>query len=383
MKSQIKERQFDFVLLIFIVVLLGAGILMLSSSSFVRGSYISDDAMFFMRHQILLGAGGFVAMILISFVNYRLYKRLAGYILLGAITFNYLTIIIGTVRNDAQRWLKVGGITFQPSELLKVALIIYIAAVLSDEKWGESSKSWTGFLTLLLPIGVSLLAVVLQKHMSATIIILVICFALLAFGGVKWYMFASIIAGGTGAFFLVKKIKPDLFEHVQTRLDVYKATVFGNTGAIPEGIGEEAVSQIRNSILAIGSGGMWGLGFGKSIQKYSYLPEAYTDFIFAITAEELGFAGVVAILLVYAFFFMRGFKVAIHAEDKFGMLIAAGIMIMMVLQTILNISVVSALIPVTGVSLPLFSYGGTSIVVVLGSLGILLNIARHSRYPKL
>ena len=159
--------------------------------------------------------------------------------------------------------------------------------------------------------------------------------------------------------------------------------MFGNTGAIPEGIGEEAVSQIRNSILAIGSGGMWGLGFGKSIQKYSYLPEAYTDFIFAITAEELGFAGVVAILLVYAFFFMRGFKVAIHAEDKFGMLIAAGIMIMMVLQTILNISVVSALIPVTGVSLPLFSYGGTSIVVVLGSLGILLNIARHSRYPKL
>ena len=152
---------------------------------------------------------------------------------------------------------------------------------------------------------------------------------------------------------------------------------------MPEGVSEEAMSQIRNSILAIGSGGMWGLGFGRSIQKYSYLPEAYNDFIFAITAEDLGFAGVLAIILVYGLFFARGFKVACHSGDKFGTLLAAGIMTMMALQTILNVAVVSALIPVTGVSLPFFSYGGSAILIILASMGVLLNIAKQSNYPKL
>ncbi len=382
MRSNIKNRQFDFVLLILIIVLSGAGILMLSSSSFVRGSYLSDDSTHFMTRQLLYLAIGLGVMIALCFVNYKIFKRLAGYLLMIALALNYLTAFMGQVRNDAQRWLKIGPISFQPSEALKIGLILYIAAVLSDEKWGEKSKSWTGILTLLLPIGVSLLAVVLQKHMSATIIITFICLAVMIYGGVKLRLFGVIAGGGAALVLAVMKIKPDLFEHIGARITVYGATVFGNTTTIPEGMTEEGLSQIHNSILAIGSGGMWGLGFGKSIQKYSYLPEAYNDFIFAITAEELGFAGVVLILLVFAIFFVRGFKVSIHAGDTFGTLVSAGIMTMVALQTILNIAVVSALIPVTGVSLPFFSYGGSAIIILLGSMGILLNIARQSDYPK-
>ncbi|MBP5312322.1 MAG: cell division protein FtsW [Clostridia bacterium] len=382
MKSQIKHKQFDFILLILIIMLLGTGILMLGSSSFVRGSYLSDDSMHFMRHQAIYALGGVAVMIALSFVDYKIYKRFAGYILIVALGLNYATALIGQVRNDAQRWLKIGGFSFQPSEALKIALIIYLASVLSDTKWGEKSEKWFGLVSLVLPIGASLLAVVLQKHMSATIIIGLICVAVMLFGGVRWYVFGTIIGSGAAGVLLISKIKPDLFEHVGNRFEVYAATVFGNTTTIPEGMTEEALSQIHNSILAIGSGGLWGLGFGKSIQKYSYLPEAYNDFIFAITAEELGFAGVAAILLIFGLFFARGFKAALHCEEKFGTLIAAGIMTMMALQTVLNIAVVSALIPVTGVSMPFFSYGGSSVIIILACMGILLNIAKQSNYSK-
>ncbi|MCR5693365.1 MAG: putative lipid II flippase FtsW [Clostridia bacterium] len=382
MKSQIKHKQFDFILLILIIMLLGTGILMLGSSSFVRGSYLSDDSMHFMRNQAIYALGGVAVMIALSFVDYKIYKRFAGYILIVALGLNYATALIGQVRNDAQRWLKIGGFSFQPSEALKIALIIYLASVLSDTKWGEKSEKWFGLVSLVLPIGASLLAVVLQKHMSATIIIGLICVAVMLFGGVRWYVFGTIIGSGAAGVLLISKIKPDLFEHVGNRFEVYAATVFGNTTTIPEGMTEEALSQIHNSILAIGSGGLWGLGFGKSIQKYSYLPEAYNDFIFAITAEELGFAGVAAILLIFGLFFARGFKAALHCEEKFGTLIAAGIMTMMALQTVLNIAVVSALIPVTGVSMPFFSYGGSSVVIILACMGILLNIAKQSNYSK-
>ncbi|MBO4261749.1 MAG: cell division protein FtsW [Clostridia bacterium] len=383
MKSQIQNQQFDFVLLILIVVILGAGILMLGSSSFVRGSYLSDDTMHFMRNQFIFAVLGSVIMIGVSFVNYRFYKRISGYFLIFALGINYLTALVGQVRNDAQRWLKVGSFSFQPSEILKIALIFYLAATLSDEKWGEKSKGWAGILTLLLPTVASLLAVVLQKHISATIIISLICTAIMAYGGVRWYVFLTVIGGGSALLGLVVLIKPDLIEHLSARFAVYFATFMGNTSKVPEGVSEEALSQIHNSILAIGSGGVWGLGFGKSIQKYSYLPEAYNDFIFAITAEELGFFGVLAIIIVYGLFFARGFKVAAHSGDRFGTLLSAGIMTMMALQTILNMAVVSALIPVTGVSLPFFSYGGSAILIILAAMGVLLNIAKQSNYPKI
>ena len=262
MKSQIQNKQFDFVLLILIVVILGAGILMLGSSSFVRGSYLSDDTMHFMRNQFIFAVLGSVIMIGVSFVNYRFYKRISGYFLIFALGINYLTALVGQVRNDAQRWLKVGSFSFQPSEILKIALIFYLAATLSDEKWGEKSKGWAGILTLLLPTVASLLAVVLQKHISATIIISLICIAIMAYGGVRWYVFLTVIGGGSALLGLVVLIKPDLIEHLSARFAVYFATFMGNTSKVPEGVSEEALSQIHNSILAIGSGGVWGLGFG-------------------------------------------------------------------------------------------------------------------------
>lgn len=382
MKTGFKNRRFDFILLFFILTLLGIGVMMMSSSSFVRAGYLKGDAAFFMLSQFKYAILGIVVMIAASFVDYKIYKRFAGIFLAVVIVLNVVTAFFGATRNDATRWFQLGPISFQPSEFLKVALILYLASVLSDEKLGEKSKGWFGFISVVAPFGMALLSVLLQKHASATIIIALIGLTLMLIAGMKWYVYGiSALAGGLGVA-AISLIKPDLFEHVANRLNVYRATVFGNTSANPEGLSPEAMSQIKNSLWAIGSGGLTGAGIGKSVQKYSYLPEAYNDFIFAITAEEIGFLGVTVIIILYALLIIRGFKVSYSCPDSFGSLVSAGIVMMITIQVIFNLSVVSALIPVTGVGLPFFSFGGSAIVIVLGSMGVLLNIAKQSDYAK-
>ena len=382
MKAGFKNRRFDFILLFLILTLLGIGVMMMASSSFVRASYLKNDSAFLMLSQFRYAILGVVVMIGASFIDYKIYKRFAGLFLVVVVGLNVFTAFFGATRNDATRWFKLGPVSFQPSEFLKLAVILYLAATLSDEKLGEKSKGWFGFISVVAPFGVALLSVLLQKHASATIIIALIGLTLMLIAGMKWYIYGiSAVAGGlaVGALWL---IKGDLFEHIGNRLNVYLATVFGNTSANPEGLSPEAMSQIKNSLWAIGSGGLAGAGIGKSVQKYSYLPEAYNDFIFAITAEELGFLGVTVIILLYALLIIRGFKASYSCPDSFGSLLSAGIVMMITVQMIFNLSVVSALIPVTGVGLPFFSFGGSAIVIVLGSMGVLLNVAKQSEYAK-
>ncbi len=381
MRTDFEKKHFDWFLLITILALLGIGLAMCTSASFIRSSYQSS-AETLMRKQALAAGIGLVMMIVLSKIDYRFYKRFAGIALFVATALNVFVAFSGAEENGAKRWFAIGGHNlFQPSELMKVTIILYLSAILSDKEFAKKSKGFEGLVTVIFPFAVGVGSVLLQKHTSATIIILVIGVVIMFFAGVTWRIWVSCIAGGGVLMGVVLMIKPDLFSHVTSRFTTYSHTFLGIINE--EGLDEEILTQIQNSLWAIGSGGLTGRGFGNSIQKYSYLPECYNDFIFAIVAEELGFLGVVLIIGLFATLILRGLKVAAKTEDGFGSLMATGIVTMIAIQMILNLSVVSCLIPVTGVSLPFFSYGGTSLVVILAAMGILLNIASQADYSKL
>lgn len=378
MKAEFRKYQFDYLLLYYILALLGLGTLMVASASYVKSSYLSStsDAYTIMFQQFTYAVVGIAAMIGASFVDYRIYKKFAVAIFGAVLVLMWLTPFIGAERNGARRWINLKVVEFQPSELMKIALVIYIAAVLSDKKWGKRSMGLTGIFTIMLPIGLVFGSLALQKHTSGIVIMGAIGVAMMFFGGIRMSLFLTTLGAGAGAaagmiFF---------YPHARERLQTYLSTAFGNTGSNIDT--SDDGYQIQNSLRAIGSGGLFGKGYGQSIQKYLYLPESYNDFIFAIIAEELGFVGVVIVIVLFILLISRGYKVAAYCRDKFGALLAAGIITIIALQTAMNISVVSGVIPVTGVALPFFSYGGTSLVMIMGAMGVLLNIAKQSDYIK-
>lgn len=381
MRTDLEKKHFDWILLIIILVLLGIGLSMCASASFVRSTYQNREATRLIQKQLLAAGLGLVALIVTSVIPYKFYKKVSGIVLLVVTALNFYTAVAGAEENGATRWFRIGSRNlFQPSELMKVAIILFVASMLSDEKFGEKAKGFQGLLTVIFPVGIAALSVLAQKHTSATAIVLLLAVSILFFGGFKKRVWVICIISAVFVLGLVTLVKPDLFSHIQARIDVYGHTFLGIVN--PEGVPEEYLDQIQNSLWAIGSGGLFGRGFGNSIQKYAYLPECYNDFIFAIVAEELGFVGVVLIIVLFAMLVLRGIKVSTYAEDKFGSLLAVGFTTMIAVQVFLNLSVVSCLIPVTGVSLPFFSYGGTSIAVILGSMGILLNVAKQANYSK-
>lgn len=378
MKAEFRKYQFDYILLYYILALLGFGTLMVASASYVKSSYLSSssDAYTIMIHQFTYAVAGIAVMIGVSFIDYRIYKKIAALFFAATLVLMYLTPFIGDERNGAKRWIDLKIIDFQPSELMKIALVIYIAAVLSDVRWGKKSMGLWGVLTIMVPVGLTFGSLVLQKHTSGIVIMGAITVAMMFFGGIRPALFLTTLGAGTGAAAGMVLFYP----HARQRVMSYLSTAFGNTAENIDAGGDEY--QIQNSLRAIGSGGFFGRGYGKSIQKYLYLPESYNDFIFAIIAEELGFAGVVVVIALFVLLVSRGYKVAAYSRDKFASLLAAGIASVIALQAAMNISVVSGVIPVTGVALPFFSYGGTSLIMIMGSMGILLNIAKQSEYVK-
>lgn len=384
MRTDFEKKRFDWFLFIIILFLLGLGLAMCASSSFVRSSYQAKDsvAQSLMIKQFGAAGLGLVAMIFFSTVSYKFWKRFAGVAFFVALALNFFTAFFGAEENGAKRWFAIAGHNiFQPSEVMKIAVILYFAAILSDKDFGKISRTPNGIITLFCPLGLALLSVLAQKHTSATIIIALIAFVMILFTSLTRSFKIVIVILFAAVIVAVLIFKDVLFDHVKIRLMVYEHTHFGIINA--EGVPEAYLDQIQNSIWAIGSGGFFGKGFGNSIQKYSYLPESYNDFIFAVVAEELGFFGVVLIILLFATLILRGIKIASHADDDFGMFLAIGFVSMIAIQTFLNLSVVSALIPVTGISLPFFSYGGTAMLIVLSMMGILLNIASQADYSKI
>jgi len=275
--------------------------------------------------------------------------------------------------DGAKRWINLGFISFQPSEIAKIGLIIFYASLLTKnrERIGEM---WGGFfypLMFILPIIAILVGI--QNHLSATILIVLIVAIMMLMAGSKLRYFltfgtAGVVAGASALFLYAKLTGKGMFRITRliTFLDPF-ADVLGDGW------------QVVQSLYAIGTGGLFGVGLGNSTQKYSYIPEAHNDFIFSILAEELGFLGCIFVIILFALFIWRGILIAIKAPDMFGSLIAVGITSMVGLQAIINIAVVTSSMPNTGMPLPFFSYGGTSLLILMASVGILLNISRTSK----
>jgi len=340
---------------------------MVYSSSNVWADYKYGDTLFFVKRQLLFAGVGIIAMYFIMNIPYSIWKKYATIIL--SICFILLIIVkipgIGIVRGGAQSWIGVGSFSIQPSEFMKLGLIIFLAAYLSDhQKHITSFKK--GFFPSLLLVFVAFGLIMLQPDLGTGVVLVLTCCMLIFVAGARISHFIGLsFLGIVGFTFLI----------LSAPYRIKRITAFLNPWDDPLGDG----FQIIQSLYAIGPGGLMGVGLGNSLQKYFYLPEPQTDFIFSILGEELGFIGGTATIFIFGLLLWRGVKIALSAPDQFGSFVALGIVAMLTIQVMINISVVIGLIPVTGITLPFLSYGGSSLTLTLCSVGILLNISRYSR----
>ncbi len=354
----------DYALLIITLLLLCTGLIMLLSASAPTSLSESGNSYKYVVKQGIMTLAGLFAMIVLSKIDYRIFRRFKWIIYVGLIILLVLVGLVGTNAGGARRWINILGFSFQPSEFAKVGFIIFYAAILSDMKEKNKIKKLVpGFLfplIFLVPIVISIY--ILQNHFSATFIIVAItCVQMFVAGSCFRYFLGTGALGVTGILGLLLKKSTEKstgdesfrFSRIQTWLNIDSASLTG------EGW------QINQSLYAIGSGGLFGVGLGNSKQKYLYLPEPQNDFIFAVLAEELGFVGCVFVIVLFMFFIWRGIVISIKAEDNFGTLIAIGITTMIGLQALINIAVVTNTIPVTGMPLPFFSYGGSAMLADL------------------
>lgn len=340
---------------------------MVYSSSNVWAEYKYDDQWFFLKRQILFAGTGVVAMFFIMLIPYGQWKKYSKVILLLCFVLLLVVLIpgIGIVRGGARSWIGVGAFSIQPSEFMKLGLIIFLAATLATyQKYITSFKK--GFLPLTLLIFTAFGLIMLQPDLGTGLVLVVTCMLMVFVAGARLtHFFGLAFVGFLGFVFLI----------ISAPYRIKRITAFLNPWEDPLGDG----FQIIQSLYAIGPGGLMGMGLGKSLQKYFYLPEPQTDFIFAILGEELGFIGGTIVLLLFVVLFWRGIKISIEAPDAFARFMALGIVGMLTIQVMINISVVIGLIPVTGITLPFLSYGGSSLTLTLCSVGLLLNISRYTK----
>ncbi len=358
-----KVHALDVNMLLVILLLQTVGLIALFSASYSNGLYYHDSPVYFIRLQGIYAACGILAMIFISKLKYTLYQSFYQIIMAVSVVLLVLVAIpgVGTKLNGARRWL----FGFQPSELAKLAVIVCFAHWISRDT--GSLKTFKG---LVKPYGLLLLVYIgllfLEPHTSAMLIICGIGVAMLVAGGMRLWYFAPILCAGAGIVFIFYT----KYDHVQQRFKVWLNPFIDMLGDGFQG----SMSQI-----AIGSGGLLGRGLGQGYQKHLYLPEPQNDFIFASWCEEMGLVGAVIVILLFGYLIYRGFVVARAAPDKFSCMVATGITVKLAIQTLMNLFVVTGIIPVTGAALPFFSYGGTALMMQLGEMGILLNISRYMR----
>lgn len=363
-----RRKSFDIPFFILVMLLLTIGVIMVLSSSFARAYYDpgditgGDPAYYFVR-QLVFAVLGCAAMILLSRMPMGFYKRFSLPLLGIAIVLLALVPVIGVTANGAKRWIGVGSLTVQPSEIAKIAVILSFAYIICRNR-GRMKTFKYGILPFAAILLVIVGLLVLEPHFSASIIIIAIGGVMIFVGGAKliWFVAAFIVAGGGITVLLT------MFPYASTRIVTWRDP-FSSTS--DEGY------QIVQSLYSIGSGGLTGLGLGQSRQKYLYLPEEHNDFIFSVVCEEFGFIGAVFILALFALLIIRGYYIAIHAADRYSFLVCTGITTLLAVQVILNVAVVTNLVPCTGISLPFFSYGGTALLIQMAEMGILLSASRE------
>jgi len=363
------DRRADLPFLVITLTLLGVGVVMVLSASFASAYYdlqgeTGHNPVYFFSRQAIFAAAGVCVMLIASRIPMRVYRACALPLLLVSIASLAAVLVIGTVVNGARRWISLGFTTFQPSEITKIAIILYFSALIC--KYKDRMRTFRyGIAPFAAILAVVSALLVLEPHFSATIIILAIGASMLFLGGVRLHWFI-----GAAGVLLVGAVAAVLFvPYVAARVASFRDPFSDLTG---DGW------QIVQSLYAIGSGGLSGLGLGMSRQKYLYLPEEHNDYIFPILCEELGFVGAVVVILLFILLIVRGYYIAMHARDRFGALLAAGISTHIALQTFLNIGVVTNFLPATGISLPFFSYGGTALLMQLFEAGVVLAVSRQN-----
>ena len=363
--SGISRGAMDVPFLLLTLLLLAIGVIMVLSASFARSYYTNEhNATYFFSRQLLFAVAGIGFMILASRFPIGFYRRFAGLLLMLAVVLLLLVLVGGKKVNGARRWFEMFGVTFQPSEIAKIAVILFDAELVC--RFGKRMKS---FRYGVLPFGIVAVIIVgllvLEPHLSASIIIIAVTATIMFVGGTRLFWFIA----GSGLLTLGAVIALNIegLAYSSERVSAWRDP-FGDTG--------DTGYQIVQSLYAIGSGGFSGLGLGNSRQKYLYLPEEHNDFIFSVVCEELGFIGAVLILVLFALLIIRGYWLAMHCRDRYSFLVCTGITTLLALQVILNVAVVTNLVPCTGISLPFFSYGGTALLIQLGEMGIVLSISR-------
>ncbi len=366
----------DRPLLIVVIALVCIGSVMIFSSSYAVAESRFGDSYYFARSQVGFAVFGIVAMALVArLLDYRVLKRFAYIFYVIALGLNYLVPFFGENVKGATRWFVIFGIQFQPSELLKFGLVLACATYISNHH--SEMKTLRGAMPMLLLAVPAAGATLLQSHLSATIIILLLTVVMLWLSGLNGVYFGVVLGSGLtlGAFILTigRGILEKIVPHAITRLQIWEDP-FAYMSYESGGKGW----QPAQSLYAISSGGFWGLGLGQSNQKHGYLPEPQNDYIFAILAEELGFFGVICVIALFGVLAYRGYHVSQNAPNRFSSLVAMGITAQIVIQVLLNLAVVTNTFPSTGISLPFFSYGGTSLIILLAEMGVVLSISRYS-----
>ena len=359
-----KYPSFDFLTFILALPLTSIGLLFVLSSSYIWAEYKFDDSLYFFKRQLLFAGIGIVGMILVSKIPYTLYKKYATLLYVGSVILLALVLVpgIGLVRGGARSWIGIGAFSLQPSEFVKLGLIIFLAKYLSSYP-KEAATFKKGIIPGLGVIGIVFLIIMLQPDFGSGMVIVLTGIIMLFVCGVpiRYFMYFA----GAGALGIVALV-------ISAPYRLARITSYLDPWSDPLGSG----FQIIQSLYAISPGGLFGAGLGNSVQKYFYLPEPQTDFIFAILSEELGFIGASLTILLFMFFFIRCVILITRVPDLFGKYIIVGIMSMLMVQVMINIGVVIGLLPVTGITLPLMSYGGSSLTITLLSIGIILNISR-------
>ena len=352
----------DVPYLVLTILLVVIGLIMLLSASYARAYYKTGNSARYFISQLIFACMGMGALFLFSRIPYEWYQKLSLLILFVAVALLALVPVIGVRVGGAKRWISLGFTQFQPSEIAKFAVIVSFAAIMAAHTRDMKGFKY-GFAPYMLILGVISVLLYLEPHMSATLIILALGFVMMILGGTNWKYLVALVVLGIAFVAIYLSTKGYTGDRVAAWLH-------------PENDPLDKGLQILQSQYAIGSGGLTGLGFGRSRQKYLYLPEEHNDYIFAIVCEELGFIGAIGILILFAMLILRGFWIAMHARDRFSMLLAAGLTTLLALQVFLYVAVVTNLLPSTGISLPFFSSGGTALIMQLAENGIVLNVSR-------
>lgn len=358
----------DKMLLTIVSILLVFGLVMISSAGIIYSQTRFADPYYFFKHQFFYGViPGSIALYFLSKLDYHFWKKVAVPLFFISIVFLILVFVpgVGSRVYGASRWIQLGPFSFQPSEMAKLAMIIYLAAWLESRGTARIKDLFEGMLPFLGIMGLIGFLIMKQPDTGTFGVIVLASFAIFFVAGARLSHLASMGVLGMIGLWILIKIEPYRFDRILTFLD---------PSADPQGIGY----QINQALLAVGSGGFFGVGLGHSRQKFNYLPEPVGDSIFAVIGEEVGMLGATILVILFVMLAIRGIKIAKNAPDMFGRLLATGITVWIVLQAFINISANIALVPLTGIPLPFISYGGTSLMFLMAAIGILLNISKQA-----